>query len=397
MADKVKNTRFSVKVFSVIVAIVLWLILTYTVNPTITQTVKNIPITFSGTDALAAKGLVLINTDNIEKVDVKIRGARSSVIKALSTIRASVDVSDIGTKGKSNRYASFDMGVTGVYAEGRNSALVAIEVDELVEKNIPVRVLQSGADKNKSIIAESVPEFDVLAVRGAKSELERVNEIVIEVDASELDEKTEKEYSYYFTNTDGEKESFTSLQNLPKRITVINNIYTRKTVSVRAELTKDTDKYQLAVKDMPITKTDIGVPLDYDKDIGEIVLKFNPDDYRKNREEYTLTADVEEGIYVRNEARNVNVRLELVQLERNDVRLDVEVRNLDNGLKAEISPSAVTLTVREPKGENNRAKLKAYVDLSGKKEGRFEQEVKLDDAEGVQLDEVAHVNVTISK
>ncbi|MBQ7793262.1 MAG: hypothetical protein IJ366_01960, partial [Clostridia bacterium] len=155
MADKVKNLPLTMKFFSVILAIILWLILTYTVNPTITQNVKNIPVTFNGTETLASKGLVLINTEELDGVDVKIRGARSSVINALSSIRASVDVSDINSSGTWNEYVSFDMGVSGVSIEGRNNALISVEVDELVEKSIPVKVLQNGGDKNRANIIKS--------------------------------------------------------------------------------------------------------------------------------------------------------------------------------------------------------------------------------------------------
>ncbi len=397
MADKVKNSRFPMKLFSVIMAIVLWLILTYTVNPTITQTVKNIPISFSGADTLASKGLVLINTSEIEKVDVKIRGARSSVIKALSTIRASVDVSDISTKGKSNRYASFDMGVTGVYAEGRNNALITVEVDELVEKNVPVRIVQNGADKNKSIIVESIPEFENLTIRGAKSELERAKEIVIELDVLEISEDAEGDYTYYFLNTDDTKQVFESLQNLPKKIHVTNKAYNRKTVPIKVELEKDSDKFRFEIIDIPLKETDIGIPDNFNDEVNELVYRFNPNDHEEGRKDYTLSPSVNKEIFVRDDAREINVKLELIPLKKTDVRVNVEARSLKSGLRAEISPNNVVIGVRERADGDAKNNLKAYVDLSGLDEGSYEREVKIDSADGVEIDEVAHVNVTITK
>lgn len=95
-------------------AIALWLVITYTVNPTITQQVNNIPVSFAGETELAARGLVLINKKNIDSVNAKIRGARSSVINALSTISATIDVSDITSKGSKTEDVSVDIGVSGV-------------------------------------------------------------------------------------------------------------------------------------------------------------------------------------------------------------------------------------------------------------------------------------------
>ena len=58
MLDKLKNSKMAARLLSVVFAVAIWLALTYTVNPTITQTVKNVSVTYTGENELVARGLV---------------------------------------------------------------------------------------------------------------------------------------------------------------------------------------------------------------------------------------------------------------------------------------------------------------------------------------------------
>ncbi|MBQ7794473.1 MAG: hypothetical protein IJ366_08160, partial [Clostridia bacterium] len=218
------------------------------------------------------------------------------------------------------------------------------------------------------------------------------------VDVSDIEElQPEAEYSYYFVNTNDAKQVFPSMQNLPEKILVTNYVYNRKTVPLKVRLEKDEEKYQLNVKELSVNETDIGIPDGFDEEIGELTIKFSAEKYKEGQEEYTLDVTVPDGVYLPEASKTVTVKIELVRLEKSDVRLDVEVRNVDSGLKAEVFPNNVTLTVREKEGADAKDKLKAYVDASGLKEGNYELEVKTDSVDGVIVDEIAHVDVTVSK
>ncbi|MEE0945108.1 MAG: CdaR family protein [Clostridia bacterium] len=397
MLEKVKNMKIIMKLLSVVIAIIIWLILIYTVNPVITQTVKNVPVTFYGEQELVDKGLVLINKDDTDEVDVRIRGARSSVIEALSVMGAYINVADINGVGTWNKAVSFNMGVSGVAVEGRMGEIITVQVEELVDKVVPVQVKQTGTDKNKNTIVNSVPKSQTITVRGAKSALAKLKAVVVNVDISDITEFTEKELSYYFIDNSDAEYRVDGLINPPETLVVENYVYERKSLDTDFLLSKNRDKYMLDVKSASKNKIDVGIKseeVDVEK-ISKITYMFNPDDYTTQEQEYTLTAEIPEGIYIPEDNRSVKAKLELKELVRTDISLNVEVRNVPLGMTATLRPEAVNLTVRAPQGAAE--KIKAYVDVSGLKAGYHELEVKTENDKGVIFEESAHIRVTIKE
>ncbi len=318
MNDKIRNKSFLLKIFSVVMAIVLWIILIVTVNPSTTKTVRNIPVTFSGTQTLIDNGLVLMNNYKTDTVDVKIRGERQSVIKALDTIRATVDLSDITTAGKYNKYTTFETGVSGVFVESRSNSLITVEVDELIKKDIPIVIHYKGNDKGKNIIVETIPEVSFITASGAKSELEKIKEAVIDADAVSSSGNTGKEYPYYFVDENGQKIDALTLINLPEAINVTHNTYEKKTLPIKIDLEKDVTKYRINVKSKEFDEVDVGISDDFSDDIKEIVYKFNPDNFDEEVEEYSLTAEIPEGVYISDSLKTIKVKLELIPLRENN-------------------------------------------------------------------------------
>lgn len=397
MLEKFKNMRILMKLFSVIIAVIVWLVVVYTVNPVITQTVKNVPVTFYGEQELAEKGLVLINKEETDEVDVRIRGARSSVIESLSLIGAYVNVSDITRVGTWNKVVSFNLGVSGVSVDGRTGETVTVQVEELVDKVVPVTVKQTGADKNKNIIVNSVPDTETITVRGAKSALAELKAIVINADITGITEDTESNLSYRLVDMSGVEREFSGLINLPDSLKVKHFVYEKRSLDVEFLLSKNRDKYALDIKSASKNKVDVGVmgeEIDIDK-ISKITYMLNPDDYTTPEQDYTLTADIPEGLYIPEESRIIKAKLELKELIRTDLSLNVEARNVPSSMTATLRPESVNITVRAPLGAAE--KIKAYVDVGGLKPGYHELEVKTENDKGVIFEESAHIRVTIKE
>ena len=396
MLEKVKNSRFTMKLFSLALAIALWLVITYTVNPTITQQVNNIPVSFAGETELAARGLVLINKKNIDSVNAKIRGARSSVINALSTISATIDVSDITSKGSKTEDVSVDIGVSGVSITGRFDLSVTLTVDELVEKEVPVRVLQSGSEKNKQMLVLSESESKKITLRGAKSELEKISAAEVSVDISGLESELTRELSYILVNADNAKISCETLVNPPETVAVTSHIYPRKTVAVKTVLAEGKDEYELTVKSQSKDKIDVGIS-EGAENITELYATFEPEDFRVGQDEYTVELNLPEGVHIPEESKSVTVKLSLEKKLEREVRLDIEVRNMPSGYSARAAAETVSLLLRGTEGALSGNTVKAYVDASGLSEGHYELPVRIESTDAVTLEENAHIGVTITK
>lgn len=397
MLEKVKNMRIIMKMFSVVIAVIIWLVVIYTVNPVISQKVKNVPVTFNGEQELLDKGLVLINKDNTDEVDVRIRGARSSVIDALSVIGAYVNVSDIPRAGTWNKTVNFNLGVSGVAVDGRMGDVISVQVDELVDKVVPVRIKQTGADKSKNIIVQSVPESETVTLRGAKSKIADLKAVVIYDDISLVTEDGESNLQYKLLDITDSERAFAGIINLPESMKVNHNVYAKRSFDADFLLSKSRDKYVLDIKSASKNKIDVGIvddTINLEK-LSKITYMFNPDDYKTSDEEYTLTVDAPDGVYIPEENRTVKAKLELKELVRTNLSLDVEARNVSAGMTASLKPETVNITVRAPQGAAE--KIKAYVDLSGLKAGYHELEVKTENDRGVIFEESAHIRVTIKE
>lgn len=393
MIEKVKKRRITMKLLSVILAIVVWLVLTYTVNPTITQQIKNVPVTFVGEDKLADRGLVLINKNDIDTVDIKVRGARSSVINALSLASAKMDVSDVTAMGTKTENVSFDLGVSGVSIIGRSNAVLTIQVDELVEKSVPVRI--ESAEKAKAAVIKSTPATDNVILRGAKSELEKLSEIVVPVDISGIEEDMTADYDYFFVDRDGVKQTAESLVNPPDIISVTNTVYNKATLNLEFEL-EDSDHYVAEVQSLSAEKIDVGIAPGTETP-EKLSVKFDPKEYRPSQSEYTLEVTAPDNVYIPNDNRRVTVKLNLKSKVRTDLQLDVSVRNVPEGYHATLAHETVNLEVSGIVGDISADKVKAYIDVSGLGEGYHELEVKIETDDNITLEETAHLGVTLSK
>ncbi len=101
--SKIFSNRLSTAIFSVIMAVIMWFVISITVYPTTPVTVTNVPLVvdLTGT-AAAADGYSMISSD-VQEVTVKIEGNRSQVGKLTSdTLTAYAVIPNITTAGTKN-------------------------------------------------------------------------------------------------------------------------------------------------------------------------------------------------------------------------------------------------------------------------------------------------------
>ncbi len=315
MFEKLKSNKLMMKLISVIFAVIIWLILIYSVNPVISQQVNNVPVSISGEAELADRGFAVINKSDLGSVSVKIKGERTSVIKAMSVINANINLSNINDAGEWTQYVSFDTGVAGVMVDGRSNAVVKVKVDELVKKKIPVLTQQTGSEKDKNTIVASVPDKREITIQGAKSELAELKAIVAIVDLSNVDPDSEIDCKYYYIDNEDTKNELTSIVDSPETIKVNNTVYLRKTVPLTVQPRYKNDKYKIDVKSMSKDKIDIGVDAYTVLDIESLPVIFDINQYIEGEDEYELSVDAGNGIYIPPENKKITVKLVLKKIE----------------------------------------------------------------------------------
>ena len=69
------NSKTANVILSLIIAVALWSYVIYTIEPTQTRTLVNVPVSIQNEDSLTDRGLAVADSDSIY-VDVKVKGKR---------------------------------------------------------------------------------------------------------------------------------------------------------------------------------------------------------------------------------------------------------------------------------------------------------------------------------
>ncbi len=178
---------------SVLISIALWVYVINVVNPSSTTTVRNIPVTLTGTEVLTEKNLA-IEGSGVYTVDITVRGTRTDLSTlSADNIVATADVSEL-TLGQD--YITVAVTVPRDYTvEDIRSRKIQVYVDELEYKTVPVTVNCSGSQKNgyEATVISVYPGS--VEVYGAKKLVESVGSFEVTVDASVLGYETVSELS----------------------------------------------------------------------------------------------------------------------------------------------------------------------------------------------------------
>ena len=99
MEKQTKNKGFYM-VLSVLVAIGLWVYVVGVQNPDSSGPVRNLPVTFVGTDVLESRGLMIVSGAD-QTVTLNVNGKRDALLALSSeTVSITVDVSSISEPGQ---------------------------------------------------------------------------------------------------------------------------------------------------------------------------------------------------------------------------------------------------------------------------------------------------------
>lgn len=244
--EKIIHNKTAVKIICVVFATILWFYVSFQENPTMSKTVKNVPLSISGEQALKENGFSVYSLSE-KSVDVKVTARRLSLAKVSNkTVSAVINVSSIKKSGKYVIPASINSSVSGTtcYAKGKDvtvvieamqKAVFPIEADIIESHN--TNLIISSHKLSASEVSVSAPKSILNAIDSVKTERIIPNEkekvqtsklVAYAKDGSVLDgvvctpSQVDVSYSFYDTKivpvvlktTDG------SIHTLPSQYTV---------------------------------------------------------------------------------------------------------------------------------------------------------------------------------
>ena len=198
--------KTSMKIISLLAAIVLWLYVMGEVDPETRTKISNIPVNFIGTEELAADGMAVAYDEQLT-ITANISGKRSDVNEAKKNgITASVDVTDCNL-GENTRKIVVNLPV-GLNLENASETSLTFDVDTLVYESKPVVIKFSQTNSSGETISETTPcvlatSPEVITVSGAESSVDKVKKLVGVVDPQEAIREESKWVSVDLTPING--------------------------------------------------------------------------------------------------------------------------------------------------------------------------------------------------
>ncbi len=177
------------KIFSVIIAICLWLYVVQVQSPDIDRVIKGVPVVFTQKDVLEDKNLIVLN-DNEHTIDIKIRGSRKYVMDVSNEdVTVLADVSNIESTGRHVVFTNIVLPYANLEVINKNPSMLSVDVDDLVTVERPVEVVTEGAPKDSYIVGNLSSNPQNVTIQGPKTIIDGIKSVgaVVDIDGKTAD------------------------------------------------------------------------------------------------------------------------------------------------------------------------------------------------------------------
>ena len=179
--------NWHLKLLSILMAFVLWLVVVNMNNPDVTKKFYNIPIEILNEDKITSLGegqVYQVDYPTNKKAIATFKGARSIIDNmSVGNIKATVDFSDVSSVGAVKINFTVPDGVTLVDATTEN---MRISVEPLELKTFSVQFQASGTPADGFVLGKVNVSPNVVKIKAPKSILENMKQVIVEADVDGL-------------------------------------------------------------------------------------------------------------------------------------------------------------------------------------------------------------------
>lgn len=192
MKEKWMN-NISLKVLSLLFAVILWLLVVNIDDPVDELTFKNIPVKVLHEEIFTAKASTYSIVDGNDTVSVTVRARRKvlSEIKS-SDIQVTADIKNRVTNSISEATLPTEVrivGFEGEYEEAYTTPKnLEIEVEASTNKTFPISVTTIGTPRGGNILGTLTANPKSITLAGGESQINRVKKVVAKADVSGISE-----------------------------------------------------------------------------------------------------------------------------------------------------------------------------------------------------------------
>lgn len=390
------------KVLSLILAALLWVIIVNIDDPPQTRTFRDIVVDIQHEESIKSLNKVYEVIEG-DTVDVTVKGKRSIVDKILvKDIRAVADLSNL-----SYTYA---VPITVTCAKpvdqlslGKVSTL-KVALEDIDSRQFKITIVPKGTEEAGYLIRSLKAKPNMIQVSGAKSLIDRIDQIRVDVDVSNAWENFNvrgipKAYDANGRSLDSAKLTFSS-----QSIQIYANILKTKTIpiDIRSRGTPLEGYSLINIDYEPKEITIAGAP-DSLKNIDSIPIEVNVDNAFTNiEEEIDLSQYMPEGAILVADNKSILVKAAIEKFQEKNISFntkDIQIKNMPSGsvfdfvggenlsIKAEgLSRNLKDITIDS---------FHPYIDLKGLALGAHKVKLHIEAPEGIRVSDIPVINITL--
>lgn len=390
-AFKNKSHSGNVKmiVLSLVLAVGVWIAVNYVNNPDIETTVSGLKVMFAGETELRERGFVITGKSSIPAAAVVVSGKRGELIENADKIHLEADVSGITAEGEYTLTGNIVLPTTRITVEKEKYGQIPIKVEKLCEKEIPVKLEQTGTLKDKLVKSELLNT--TVTLTGSQSELDNVSYGIANINITNLTGNNRMTVKYLLLNNTGSYiEKNETIESATAEVMVKNTVYPKKTLPVKLTLSDEMEASYVLYEDkctLMTTSVEVGVlPSNTDECVYAVV------DSTDDSNGYTLRET--EGMYIPEEFKKIRAKLSITKLSDWEAELEPSAENVP--MNMQVSVDKVKVKVRAAEDKLNTDNIKAHVDVKNMDEGTYTLPVVIE-GDTVRTSETYYTTVRINR
>ncbi|NLN14116.1 MAG: hypothetical protein GX185_00765 [Tissierellia bacterium] len=387
-----EKSNLTLKIFSVIIAIILWSYVMGIKNPDWPREYKNIDVQFTNIEALERRNLILMDPKEA-KVTVSVVGKKSDMDKfTANNIVAKVDLSGYGEgQTKVPVVVSLKDSASTVRITKYEPTEILVTIDRIVTEERKVNIRTSGELDRNYTLGDIEARPDSILLKGPRSWLNEVSEVFVVVPINNTT-TTSKFYPVQIVNHNGDE--VVGVEKLPGTVEVIIPVYRKASLPIEVVLENQLPE-DYVITNLEITPKMVAVR--GGNSLADIrSIKTRPIDVTKLLENPSLDVDLElpDNVDLIDPNQRIVINATIEQVVEREFIYDleeVEIRNLGEDLVIEDDNLSIRVQVRGTESLLNqitKSDLRPYIDLDNFTEGEYEVKVNFHELEGISIEKV---------
>ena len=235
MFNRFFSNNLSLKLISIIVAIILWFYAVSELNPEITKSITDVPIEIINMEKLTQRNLTLTETP-VSSVTIRVKGLANDIRKLnTSNLRAVLDLADIDWVGTHQVELNIE-GLVPREVKLERIPEISLTINEITTKIIPVEIQVNGSGADGFYVHEATAEPRTVSIYGAKSLVDRVVKGLVNVNLDKDESTIAEAHTIKLVDAEGEVVESEYLHLRQDTVMVTIPIYPIKTLDVKANI-----------------------------------------------------------------------------------------------------------------------------------------------------------------